>query len=125
MLLNDKGNWELFFSLCNDLVEATDHINDSAEAVQKIMIRLNRWHEFLKKRHPGLLSEEKILGLIGELLFIKNHLIPVFGPGQSIKFWQGPEGLPQDFNVNESAIEVKCQSASRSDTVRISSADQL
>jgi len=58
-------------------------------------------------------------------LFIRNNLIPVFGAGQSIKFWQGPEGLPQDFNVNESAIEVKCQSGATSPYIKISSADQL
>jgi hypothetical protein len=63
--------------------------------------------------------------LIGELLFIRNYLIPVFGAGQAIQFWQGPEGLPQDFNVNNSAIEVKCQSGASSPYVRITSADQL
>ena len=63
--------------------------------------------------------------MIGELLFIKNNLIPIFGAGQSIKFWQGPEGLPQDFNINESAVEVKCQSGATSPYIKISSLDQL
>ena len=125
LLLNEQSNWELFLSLCNDLVQATQLANNSKAAINAILMRLERWQEFLKKNRKGILSEEKILGLIGELLFINNHLIPAFGAGQSIKFWQGPEGLPQDFNVNQSAIEVKCQSGATAPYVKISSADQL
>jgi hypothetical protein len=87
--------------------------------------RLTHWQEFLKNSMSSLLGEEKILGLIGELLFIKNNLIPAFGVGQSVKFWQGPEGLPQDFNVNDSAIEVKCQLGTTTPYIKISSVDQL
>jgi hypothetical protein len=125
LLLNDKSNWEIFLSLCNDLIQATRNAKNSIIAVQAILNRLEHWQEFLKNNRSGILGEEKILGLIGELLFIKNNLIPIFGAGQSIKFWQGPEGLPQDFNVNESAIEVKCQSGATSPYIKISSADQL
>lgn len=125
LMLNEQGNWELFLSLCNDLVQATRQAKTSASAVQTILRRLARWHEFLKKNPNDLLTEEKIKGLIGELLFIKKYLIPVFGAGQAVQFWQGPEGLPQDFNVSNSAIEVKCQSGASSPYVKITSADQL
>ncbi|MCL4832491.1 MAG: PD-(D/E)XK motif protein [Caldilineaceae bacterium] len=125
LMLNEQSNWELFLSLCDDLVQATRQAETSASAVQIILRRLDRWHDFLKKNRNDLLAEEKIKGLIGELMFIKNHLIPVFGAGQAIQFWQGPEGLPQDFNVNSSAIEVKCQSGASSPYVQITSADQL
>jgi hypothetical protein len=125
LLLKEQGNWEIFLSLCNDLIQATQHIENTSAAVESILMRLDRWHEFLKKNRSIILSEEKILGLLGELLFIRNHLIPVFGAGQSIQFWHGPEGSPQDFNVNESAIEVKCQSATTLPYVKISSMNQL
>ena len=125
LLLNEQSNWELFFSLCNDLVQATQKEQTSISAVQTILRRLTRWHEFLKNSRRGLLSEEQIKGLIGELLFLKNHLIPEFGAGEAIDFWQGPEELPQDFNVNNAAIEVKCQSGATSPYVMITSANQL
>lgn len=125
LMLNEQGNWELFLSLCTDLLQATRQTKTSASAVQIILRRLARWHDFLKKNRNDLLPEEKIKGLIGELLFIKNRLIPAFGPGQAVQFWQGPEGLPQDFNVNDSAIEVKCQSGASSPYVKITSAEQL
>jgi len=125
LLLKEQSNWELFFSLCSDLVQATRQAKSSSLAVQTILRRLARWHDFLKKNPNELLTEEAIKGLIGELLFIKSYLIPVFGPGQAVQFWQGPEGMPQDFNVNKSAIEVKCQSGASSPYVKITSTDQL
>lgn len=125
LLLKEQGNWEIFLSLCNDLVQATRQVKNSSAAVQAILRRLVRWQDFLKKNRDDSLTEESIKGLIGELLFIRNYLVPAFGASQAIKFWQGPEGLPQDFNVNSSAIEVKCQSGASLPYVRITSVDQL
>lgn len=49
----------------------------------------------------------------------------MFGPGAAASFWVGPEGSPQDFSINRSAIEVKCQLGTTQPYVRISSAEQL
>jgi hypothetical protein len=125
ILLKEQSNWEIFLSLCQDLMQATRSTQDSPAAIQIILRRLKRWQEFLKKERPDILTEEEIKGLIGELLFLKWYLIPVFGCDQSVKFWQGPEGSPQDFNVGESVIEVKCQSGSSPPVVKISSINQL
>jgi len=125
LLLKDRSMWEIFLCLCNDLVQTTRQTQDSSSAIQALLQRLSHWQEFLKKIRPDILTEEAIMGLIGELLFIRNHLMPAFGAGQAVRFWQGPEGLPQDFNVNNSAIEVKCQTGATASTVRITSAQQL
>ena len=125
LILNDKNDWELFLALCSDLVQATRLSEDTASAVHTILRRLTRWQDFLKKHRSDLLTEEKIKGLIGELLFMKSHLIPAFGAGMAVEFWQGPEGLPQDFNIKSSAIEVKCKLGATAPYVTIASADQL
>jgi hypothetical protein len=125
LVLKDKCNWELFYSICTDLLNATRLINQTCTAVDSILRRLYRWQEFLKKNHSDLLSEEKIKGLIGELIFLRNHLIPRYGVIDAVKFWCGPEGTPQDFNVNDSAVEVKCQAGSSLPCVKIASPDQL
>lgn len=125
LILKEKANWEIFLTLCNDLIFATRKLDSSSTAIQTLLRRLNRWQDFLKKMRSTLLSEESIKGLMGELIFIKNHLMPAFGICQAIKFWQGPEGFPQDFNVNNSAIEVKSQSGATVPVIQISSADQL
>ena len=125
LVLNEKSNWELFLALCNDLVQATRFAQDTLSAVHIVVRRLTRWQEFLKRRPSDLLTEDKIKGLIGELLFVRLHLAPKFGIGMAVQFWQGPEGLPQDFNIGDSAVEVKCRSGATAPYVTIRSADQL
>lgn len=124
-VLKDKIDWELFYSLCNDLLRATSTSKRPETASSIILTRLRRWQNFLKRKHPNILPEEKIKGLIGELLFIRNNLIPKYGSTDAIKFWQGPEGSPQDFNINQIAVEVKCQMGGSTPNIKISSADQL
>lgn len=124
LVLKERGDWEIFLSLCSDILSATRTI-DRVSSVSVILRRLERWREFLKQDRPRLLTEEKIKGLVGELLFMRNHLLPKFGVIQSVQFWIGPEGNPQDFNVNDSAIEVKCQLGSTAPKIRITSAEQL
>lgn len=125
LVLSERADWEIFLSLCTDLIHATRHVAPQESAVKTILRRLSRWQDFLKKARKGLLTEDEIKGLIGELLFMKNYLIPVFGASQTIQFWQGPEGHPQDFNVINTAIEVKCQSGTTKPVIRITSVDQL
>ncbi len=125
LILKEKINWELFFALCNDLINATMHIKNSSSASKTILQRLRRWHEFLKNKRLDVLTEEKIKGLIGELTFILKHLIPKYGSTEAVRFWIGPKGSPQDFSVNDCAIEVKCQLSGTYPNVKISSADQL
>ncbi len=125
LILKDKKEWQIFLSLCNDIVASTRELEQDIQATQIILRRLKRWQEFLQRARSGLLPEKEIKGLIGELLFIKRHLIPAFGTGMAIQFWQGPEDAPQDFNVHDCAIEVKCQLGTTAPQVRISSADQL
>lgn len=125
LILKEKDNWELFYSLCYDLLRATEASKTPKTASGIILTRLRRWQKFLKNKRPNILPEEKIKGLIGELLFIRNQLIPKYGCTNAIKFWQGPEGSPQDFNINQIAVEVKCQMGGSIPSVKISSADQL
>jgi hypothetical protein len=125
LVLNEQSNWEIFHALCNDLVEATRKTERGSVAFTIILRRLNRWHDFLKKIKADILTEEQIKGLIGELLFIKQHLVPVFGYVDAVNFWVGPEDAPQDFNINDAAVEVKCQAGTTQPFVKISSVDQL
>ncbi len=125
LILLDKANWELFYALCIDLKNATSGVKDHEKGVAIILQRLARWQQFLKKKYPGILPEEKIKGLLGELLFIKNYLSASFKIDDIINFWIGPEGSPQDFNINDSSVEIKCQLGGTNPSVKISSAEQL
>ena len=63
--------------------------------------------------------------MIGELLFIVKHVSPAFGMGQAIQFWQGAEDMPQDFNIENCAVEVKCRLGTTAPSVHISSVEQF
>lgn len=123
--LNETANWELFHSLCSDLVRATSALEDGPEAGSVIVRRLNRWQELLKKGRSGLLSVDQIKGLIGELLFLVERVAPEFGWDEAVSYWKGPEGSPQDFAVHQVAVEIKCQAGISKPHIRISSAEQL
>lgn len=123
-LLNDQEDWEIFLAICNDIILSTRKAPNVKSAIQVMINRLKRWQYFLKKRRQDILSEEEIKGLIGELLFLKRYLVPAFGIEQAVRYWQGPEDLPQDYNIGNSAIEIKCRSGA-TPIVNISSIDQL
>jgi hypothetical protein len=123
--LNRAADWELFFTLCMDILNATSSCTSNTMAIAIILNRLERWQSFLKLERKRLLSENDIKGLLGELLFLDKEVIPEFGAAQSVRFWQGPLDSPQDFNINDCAIEVKCQLGTTNPYIQISSADQL
>ena len=125
LLLNDKTNWELFYSLCLDLIKATILLPEGEIPYSVILRRLSRWQAFLRRRRPDLLTREEIKGLIGELLLLEEKVSRVFGWQQAVSFWKGPEGAPQDFLIHDSVIEVKCQTGGSKPTIKISSAEQL
>lgn len=124
LCLKNPSDWELFYSLCNDIISATRSLKPSA-VVPVIFRRIERWREFLKKERDKILPERIIKGIIGELVYLHFHIAEKYNTAQAIDFWTGPEGSPQDFNIHDTAIEVKCQIGTSTPKVKISSAEQL
>lgn len=125
LLLVDRGNWELFEALSRDLIRVSEKSPTGVEAFNLTLRRLQKWHELLKKSRSPFLSPEEIKGLLGELLFLRDTLVPHRDLLFAVDCWKGPEGGPQDFAVLNVAVEIKSQSGSTKPSVRISSIDQL
>ena len=125
LILNDSNEWEIFKFLCFDLVRYTKMLKNTDDIASVILGKLIRWQKFWKKENQSKLSPEEIKGLMGELLFLRDQVAPNFGWENAINFWHGPEGAPQDFAINDVAVEIKCQSGSSKPTVSISSPEQL
>ena len=47
------------------------------------------------------------MGIIGELLFLKDTMIPTFGVEKAIESWMGPEKTHKDFSFDDKWIEIK------------------
>ena len=74
---NSPDNLSLFYSFCEDIITQTENYTGDNGYVE-IVNRYNQW----KKMFYGsskLLSENEILGLIGELLFLKDYAVKKYG----------------------------------------------
>jgi hypothetical protein len=71
-----------------------------------------------------LLTESEIMGLIGELLFLRDFLFEKYGKGEALKSWSGQELTHKDFSYNDKWYEVKAIHSGK-DSVKISSLEQL
>lgn len=70
------------------------------------------------------MSENEILGLIGEIYFLQNVLIPKYGQDVSLESYVGADRAHKDFEVRDMWFEVKSiHNGVR--TVKISSIEQL
>jgi len=123
--VNNRDDWDIFHSLCLDLLRATVDCSTEESVVAVIVRRLERWHIFLKTNRARILSESEQKGLIGELLFLRDYLLPRFAISEALSFWQGPLDAPQDFCIGETAVEAKCQLGTSKPLIRISSIEQL
>lgn len=125
--LKDAQQADIFSVLCTNLMEATRGLKSGQDkaAVSIIIRRLERWHQLLKSGRSGILSESEQIGLFGELLFLRDVLLPRHSPAQAFTSWRGPYGDEQDFSIGHVLLEVKTQRLSSDRFVKISSAEQL
>ncbi|MFF1412823.1 PD-(D/E)XK motif protein [Streptomyces sp. NPDC058289] len=82
---------------------------------------LNEWRELLRRRH-GLLGEEALRGLFGELVVLEKILDSA--RAHTLSVWCGPNRDPHDFRLSGGDLEVKTLGMTGS-TVRIHGVGQL
>lgn len=121
--LINNDNKELFFTFCEDIIQATRSIADKRNAYKKIIDRYYSWKK-LFSTSKKLLSESEILGLIGELLFLRDYLFEQYGKTEALSSWSGQQLTHKDFSYNDIWYEVKAIHTGK-DSVKISSLEQL
>lgn len=114
---------ECFCIFCKDLLDSTVSINDDAIAYKTLCGRYNSWKKLFKP-HVGKLSDAEIMGLTGELLFLRDKMIPKYGVHKAIESWMGPEKYHKDFSISDFWYEVKAIGSGKHE-VNISSLEQL
>lgn len=118
--LTDYSFEDLFYLFCNDLIDSSRNINQE-QGYAFLVNRYEKWKGFSNSTRKYL-SENEIKGLIGELIFLKDELIDLYGVSKSISGWSAPEPTKKDFSYDDIWYEVKVVSKG---TVSISSIEQL
>lgn len=122
LTLLENEDKDIFYSLCIDLLKSTKNLNDETLAIKSILKRLEKWQYFLKNSRR-IIDKKQLKGLIGELYFIQQHLLSQYESKNVLEFWKAPLQSVQDFELNNTAIEVKTKSSVNS--IVISSYEQL
>ena len=120
--LEDDSLKDIFYKFCEDIIESTRQSrNDSG--FSPIIRRWNTWIDFFAKTFLPL-SESEIIGLIGELLFLKDFMFERYGINKSLEAFIGVDRAHKDFEIEGTWFEVKTiHNGKRS--VKISSIEQL
>ncbi len=117
-----EDNQSLFYNFCEDIINQTANYSGN-DGYTEIVNRYTQW----KKMFYGsskLLSENEVLGLIGELLFLKDFAFRVYGISTGLNGWSGPEPTHKDFSFDNNWYEIKTINSFKN-SVSISSLEQL
>lgn len=124
--LEDETKQDVFLKLCLDLIDRIDREHNSEDAFRHLCRRLKTWQALLSGKRTNLLSKTEVQGLYAELSFLAEQLESTPENERLIvDAWQGPEGIHQDFILDDVAVEVKSVSGNQRGKIRISSEDQL
>jgi hypothetical protein len=122
LILNSMSG--LFYRFCDDLVESSRDIPENLNDMNFIVNRYDSWKKMFYNLKKDVLSENEIMGLIGELLFLHKDLAINYGMETALKAWSGSDKTHKDFSINDVWFEVK-STKSNSLTIRINSLEQL
>lgn len=121
--LLDKDKLTIFYKFCEDIIESTRNAK-CASYLAYIIARWNKWRSMFKRQNTELLTENQVVGLIGELLFLRDYMITTYGKEDALMSWGGPSKSHKDYEIKNTWYEIKTirQGASK---VKISSIEQL
>lgn len=124
--LKDSREWAIFKLACQVLIQTLeDHFSENTNDTLQQVTRLLKKCTLFFKKHSCVLTRSSATGLIGELLFLKNYVVPKVGWACSLNCWKGPTGAPQDFAVDDTVVEIKTTGLADTNKVTISNAEQL
>lgn len=121
--LENSDLLEYFCTFCQDLMDSVRVTSDDEAAYQTLRSRYYSWRQLFRPDNARM-TEAEIMGLIGELLFLKDYMIPERGIDVALESWMGPEKTHKDFSDQQDWFEIKTISYGK-ESVRISSVEQL
>ncbi|WP_433246121.1 PD-(D/E)XK motif protein [Streptosporangium sp. CA-135522] len=116
---------EVFNPLVTDVADTVRDAPGAAAALTAAVDRFERWQDLLRAVGRDGLGPEARRGLVGELLVLRDCVLPHVDPAEAVESWTGPSGANQDFQLPEVAVETKTSTAKRPRNIRITSERQL
>ncbi len=121
--LENQDLLEYFCTFCEDLVNSTMDITDDNIAYKSLSQRYLSWKKLFRP-NQGRLNENEVMGLIGELLYLRDHMFVQYGFDSALEAWTGPEYTHKDFSLEDEWHEIKTISSGKG-TIKIASLEQL
>lgn len=121
--LENNDLLEYFCTFCQDLLDSVRVTSEDETAYHTLRSRYYSWRQLFRPDNVRM-TESEMMGLIGELLFLRDHMIPKRGIDIAIDSWMGPEKTHKDFSDQQEWFEVKAISFGK-ESVHISSIEQL
>lgn len=121
--LENNDLLEYFCTFCQDLLESVRVTNDDESAYHTLRSRYYSWRQLFRPDNARM-TESEMMGLIGELLFLRDYMIQEKGIDVALDSWMGPEKTHKDFSDQKDWFEIKTISFGK-ESVRISSIEQL
>lgn len=115
----------IFEYFISDLCDAVAVLKDASSLFRELHKILSAWKIFFEGREKPVLSLSAQKGLVGELVFLKEHLLYLFTHQEAISFWTGADKTTHDFQLGENAVEVKATSSKQHKKFTVSSERQL
>ena len=121
----DPACEDVFLHFMDDLVSHLLIEPGPEAALRAFLARVALWQRFFVQGQNNQLSEEAQVGLFGELLVLRDIVVPSLGAIAGVDAWKGPEGKPQDYILAGGALEVKCTRAKAGAQIPIANEMQL
>lgn len=114
---------DVFTIVAKDILLELNRQKSAELYVGVLKQRIEKWRNFFKTPSRKKISDDLVVGLIGELTFVRD--LAKNGIANGIDFWNGPIRSAQDFQRDDVAVEVKTSVSNKLDCVNISSEVQL
>lgn len=123
--LTDLRYRPIFGVLCDDVAATAATAASPRNALRGWVSRLHAWQAFMARYGADGLSESAALGLLGELMVLRDELFSRTDAASALAMWTGPFREPDDFTLPGGFLEVKTTARQAPLHLDIPNADQL
>lgn len=122
--INEHKYTGVFHKLVYDLVDMVRDSNNHIIAERLFLRRFIEWKTLFEESINLEMNFNEVVGLAGELYFLKEFMFERYGVKNSLLAWCGPNGSDKDFILNKVWFEIKTKSFNKK-VIHLSNENQL